>query len=419
MSLAPSRGVRLEVVAPLLACGLVFAVATWAAEPYPVGIFHDDGVYATLAKALATGEGFRYLNLPGAPVATHYPPVYPLLLALQWKLAPDFPANIPVLQVLNAFALALTAWGVMSFGRKILEWPVSATAAAALVGTLSYPLLGLSGHLLSETLFAAALFPALIVGERSMHSSRADDAWIAGAVAGVLTLVRTHGVALAAALVLVLLLHRQWRRAAFVAGGVVLVLVPWQLFLMAHDDQVTGVLRGKYAGYLPWLLEGLRGGAGFVIATMIANVREVQALLADRFSLSDHMAPRFVTGIAATVVAAGGAVRLWRRAPVTVAFAAFYLVILLLWPYTPWRFLYAVWPVVILCMAAMVQWLLELRPRDAVAAGAGLAVIAALALGVLREEYRAYRDRAWYQPAKRATEAVAPVIRWVGEHTAP
>ncbi|MGH7678460.1 MAG: hypothetical protein ACRENU_08350, partial [Gemmatimonadaceae bacterium] len=34
-------------------------------------------------------------------------------------------------------------------------------------------------------------------------------------------------------------------------------------------------------------------------------------------------------------------------------------------------------------------------------------------------EHRAYRDRAWYQPAKRATEAVSPVIRWVGEHTAP
>ncbi|MBC7671395.1 MAG: hypothetical protein H7247_03150, partial [Polaromonas sp.] len=41
--------------------------AGWAASTYLVGVFHDDGVYALLARAIASGDGFHYTQLPGAP----------------------------------------------------------------------------------------------------------------------------------------------------------------------------------------------------------------------------------------------------------------------------------------------------------------------------------------------------------------
>jgi len=68
--------------APVLLAVFVFGVANLISAPYPVGIFHDDGVYLILAKALASGDGYRYLHLPGAPLATHYP----------WQLRTGMPA---------------------------------------------------------------------------------------------------------------------------------------------------------------------------------------------------------------------------------------------------------------------------------------------------------------------------------------
>src|SRR3954462_9702336 len=111
---------RASRLIPLVVAAIVFGVAMWASHPYLVGVFHDDGVYAILAKSLATGQGYRYLHLPGAPVATHYPPGYPLLLSLLWRLSPAFPENVGVLSLANAVFLAVTAWGTWWFARRVL-----------------------------------------------------------------------------------------------------------------------------------------------------------------------------------------------------------------------------------------------------------------------------------------------------------
>src|SRR3954467_3495538 len=93
---------RASRLAPFVVAAIVFGVAMWASHPYAVGVFHDDGVYAILARSLATGRGYRYLHLPGAPAATHYPPGYPFFLSLLWRIAPDFPGNVGLLLLANA-----------------------------------------------------------------------------------------------------------------------------------------------------------------------------------------------------------------------------------------------------------------------------------------------------------------------------
>ena len=59
-----------------------------------VGLFHDDGIYAVLAKALSKGMGYRLISLPSAPFQIKYPVIYPYLLSWAWWLNPSFPANI-------------------------------------------------------------------------------------------------------------------------------------------------------------------------------------------------------------------------------------------------------------------------------------------------------------------------------------
>ena len=85
---------RREWMIPLLLAVLSTLAVVVSIEPFPVGVFQDDGIYTVLGKSLATGQGYRYLNMPGAPDATHFPPLYPLVLAALWKVYPVFPANI-------------------------------------------------------------------------------------------------------------------------------------------------------------------------------------------------------------------------------------------------------------------------------------------------------------------------------------
>src|SRR5215207_8115057 len=269
--------VRLDRLLPIFVAALAAAVALWAAQPYAVGVFHDDGVYVILGKSIATGQGYRFLHLPGAPPATHYPPAYPLLLSLLWKVAPSFPENVTTFLFANALLLGVTAIGAQAFARVILGWSSAASAIAAIVATLSTPLLMLSSLVLSEPLFAALLLPTLIAAERLVRRPDDTRATIGVSIAlGLLALVRTHAFALAIAVLVVLAFRRRWRTALVCAAITAATLAPWHLWLMLHSGTIDGTLRGSYGTYSAWLVTGAQtGGLTFVIQTMIVNVREV------------------------------------------------------------------------------------------------------------------------------------------------
>jgi hypothetical protein len=192
-------------LAPLGVGAVVLAVAVATMSPWPVGVYYDDGVYLILGKALATGEGYRYLNLPGHPAATHYPPGYPALLALLWMVAPSFPENVAVFKLANAILLSLAAAGLFTFARRELDLGTSAAAGAILLGFLTVPVLAVTGVLFSEPLFLAVLAVALPACERALREERRRTVVVAALLAGATTLVRSIGLPLVGALVLVLL----------------------------------------------------------------------------------------------------------------------------------------------------------------------------------------------------------------------
>ena len=86
--------------------GLALAVGLAIVDALPAGVVADDAFYVILARALAAGEGYRYLNVPGHPPATHFPPGYPALLALVSFMTPAFPASVVAFKALNATFLA-------------------------------------------------------------------------------------------------------------------------------------------------------------------------------------------------------------------------------------------------------------------------------------------------------------------------
>jgi hypothetical protein len=105
--------------------------------------------------------------------------------------------------------------------------------------------------------------------------------------------------------------------------------------------------------------------------------------------------------------------------PVTLAFLAGYLVIVLVWPFPTARFVWAVWPLLLA--------LVVLGARSASRRGEWTTPVrAALALafvwvtvGYAAYEVRGVRGAWWSSIARASTERMAPTVRWVASHTAP
>ena len=237
--------VRLERLAPVALVAVVMLVALLTVTPWPVGAFQDDAIYTVLAKALATGDGYRMINLPGSPHATHYPPAYPFFLSLLWRISPSFPDNIVLFKFANAVWLSLAALGAWTFARRRLAWASLPSALAAAGGTLAIIVLLVTGVVLSEPMFMALLFPALLLSERAAEDGSIKVAIAAGLICGLLALVRTLGAVVIPAAMLVMLLRRHVVAAVALGAAAAVLLVPWQLWLNAWQHETPPCPHGQ------------------------------------------------------------------------------------------------------------------------------------------------------------------------------
>ncbi|MFA6166137.1 MAG: PT domain-containing protein [Gemmatimonadaceae bacterium] len=406
----------------LATAAIAVLLGFFAMNDVPIGIFQDDGHYVILARAIANGDGYRYTNLPGAPAATHFPPGYPLLLAAFWRLAPQFPANVAFLKLINVALLPLAALAVRELARRVGGLSVTVSSMVAVVSVATVPVLFLNGLLFSETTFIIALCGVLIMADRfvvisAVPTDALTDAptasptaaptpaltpaptWRAAALLGLaigaLTLLRTVGVTLLPAAMAILVWRRRWRDAAIVLAGALVFLLPWQLWTSAHARDVPAAVVGAYGAYGPWIADAWRaGGLDFALAVAAENLRGMRLLLM-LFGL--YEAPVVVQGaafVALTVLAGAGAVRCWRRAGVSVLVFVPYGLLLLLWPYPPDRFLWPLWPSVLVLLVVGVTHLGAPAARPA--ARLAVRVVAVLlAAGFSTWHVRNWRDRSW------------------------
>lgn len=355
-------------LAPWLVALAAFGAAVAAIGPWPAGVFQDDGIYVVLAKSLATGEGYRYLNVPGAPSATHYPPLYPALLALLWKLFPSFPQNVTLFKFANAAMLGGAAVLFHRFARERLRLGAWGAVLSVVAFTACAPVLLLTVMVLSEPMFLCGLAATLLVCERAASSGRGRDAAIAGAACAALALVRTLGILVVPATGLVLLWRREWRAAAVLAGVAVALSIPWQLWVGAHAAEVPPIYLGKYGSYLGWLMDAVRqDGIVFLRDVAWANLKHLVAQgWASTATDTLNVYVRNTTSIALSFFFGMGLGALLKRAPVAALFLAGYLTIVVVWPFAPARFTWGVWPLVgmVYALAAAAVWEWGAPPTD-------------------------------------------------------
>lgn len=135
----------------LLLLGAGAALLTVATR-WGVALSPDSAAYVGAARQWRAGLGLTLPATPGAPPLTHYPPLYPLLLA---SGPPLLMARVSAILLLLASALLVAA-----MGRRAGGGAGTVLAAAALM-LFSPDLLWAHAHLWSEPLFIALTLAAL------------------------------------------------------------------------------------------------------------------------------------------------------------------------------------------------------------------------------------------------------------------
>jgi len=410
-------GSRAAWLTAAVASLVVLACALASVSPHPVGVFWDDGVYLLSAQALAAGDGYRYMYLPGTPPAIHYPPVFPLLLAALLKVTPAFPANVAILKMLNPLCLAVGVFGAARLAHRHLDVPAVPAALAVAVCALAAPVLVLTNVLLSESFFFAVLIGTLWLVERVVRGGGARGAAWAGVAIAVLTLVRTVGGVLLPAAIAVLWWRHRRREAAVLAACAVIALMPWQVWVWQAARGFPDELRGSYGPYLEWVLGGYRREPALMWEVFARNVSDLWRAFGLIFA---PRIPRVLQWGAAAVVVATlglGLASLLRRASALAAFLVVYGGVVLLWPYSPERFVWAVWPlagVVLLAGARSAgDWGVRRWPHAPRAAAAAVTLLLA--------GHAAYAARGlaggWAESPQRAmTERLWPLVEWTVTH---
>jgi hypothetical protein len=357
----PVAFTRQDRFAAMGLAAVVVLAGSWRMAPGVCGKLHDDAIYVSTAKALATGQGYRQIHLPEAPLQTKYPILYPALLAGVWNLWPTFPGNLVAMQALGlACAAAAVALGYLYLVRfGYAERRVA--AACALVSGVTPLVLYFAVHTMSEMPFALLLVLALWGVETTVAYSamswRRQFFW--GAVLALPFLCRTIGAAFIVSGLFVL--WRHGRPLRWYASGAFLASLPWVLWsLQGHGMWQQSPIDGYYTDYVgSWTSAGtpLVWQVASANAWMIAYGTGLVSLegLAGPLQLGLGAAGGFMALLLAGFIPWAAMLPDLGRGRALPWMLVSYLMVMLVWPWPPLRFLVPIglFLVVYMCLGCM------------------------------------------------------------------
>lgn len=425
---APDTTLRSLVSAAALAAIVPFVVMR-ATSDYgiPIGVFYDDATYVDLANSLAAGRGYRHGTLPGTPSAIHFPPLYPLWLALWSSLGALGGVRDPGvwLKLGNTLLIALASGLWMLWGTLRLRLSPWYAAIIASTSVLALPVRPYTSVLLSEPLAWVTLALVFLAARDQRlwspipKASEANPHLLSGVIAGrwlgspsltsmalggLLPLVRTALIPYAFVLALAMALNRDATRGRRVAG-VVLALAPsilWMLWVAVHANEIPAAWNGNYGSYLTlWL-------SGWTSVEQLAILLAMQTILLMRVAASywGFAAP---FGLVCLLI---GLVRLARSQGWAAVGTAGYVAIVMLWPLRPDRLIIGILPLLGLTAAAGG---LRLASRSVPYSRLRWLLIAALTLPPVvcaRGALAGYQSRDWQVVQRHVVALYAPLVAW-------
>jgi len=209
-----------------------------------VGLMIDDAWYVLLAKALATGHGYTVVNSPSAGMLPLYPPAFPALLSLAYRIAPNFPQNIYLLKSVSIAAMFGVGAIAYVYFKRERAIPKHIALGMALAAAISPPLVMLAtSTVMSECVFALSFLAAVLVIERSArHENRAIRLMyaVAGAALASFTfLTRSMAIGLLVAGAVYFIKKRLLRTAWIYSAAAAAFSAPWMIYSRLHAPTVA------------------------------------------------------------------------------------------------------------------------------------------------------------------------------------
>lgn len=345
------------VWAALAAILVVYVFSALRMRPVSTfGTYEDDTFYFSSAKALAAGQAYILPSLPVYLKGTKYPILYPLLLSVVWKIDPHFPGNLDLAIGLTLLFGCAALWIIFSMTRQWSGLGDGAALAIVVLCGFNWYFLHLSASVMSDIPFIAMTLGAVWAAERGMRSVRGSAALAAaGVLAGLAVGLRSLGVAAVAGIGVALLERRQFRRLwAFAAAALpVGLLFLWQELSSLVHARTTPTSVPLQSGwsqticyYTSYACNWHLGvaGRGSLAAVVAFNMKQIVLLpgiyLLDPLGVSWGLFSVVIV-LLLCAVAYSGMVRARHEVSMQIAFPFLlsYLAIVVIWPYTPQRFL--------------------------------------------------------------------------------
>jgi hypothetical protein len=226
---------------------LLGAAAIWGANKQSLGLFHDDGIYVVVAKAISQDDGYRIISLPTSPPQTKYPFLYSYLLSWLWSLNPVFPGNILLLKSFNVAVLVAIFLVAGGFYRRVFP--------AAGVGALVFAVLictnpivfTYTDYVLSDLLFVLLVLAALFVTRGSADSS--TTVLGLAVIAGLACLARLAAAPVVLGGAAVSFVRRGAQGLVCFICAIVVLIAPWIYWVWTQHPASTYSLLGYYSAY--------------------------------------------------------------------------------------------------------------------------------------------------------------------------
>jgi hypothetical protein len=311
-----------------VSAAMVSGNADWSAPPR-----YDGAGYAVLAQAWQTGQGYRAIDHPDRPRHAHFPPGYPLVLALAWRILGKSATTAHVISTVFTLAACLAAW---SWFRRLVASPTALVLGLALAVNWLWARTG--SAILSEPLYMLlsqlTILAFLEAGRRK--TTGAGTIIVLSAVLAACLLTRHAAIGLVLAVLLDLTLRRRWLEAMAIATLSALLVSPWlgwmAMLVSSGGTQASLLVQGdstlaqrvahQFVFYVQRIPDQLTGpfvevGTLYQRFAIIASIANVWAVLA-------------------TAVIVGGWARTLRqpRRRLIGLVPLCTLVILVVWPYT-------------------------------------------------------------------------------------
>lgn len=251
-------------------CALTSAAFVLLTSTWGVGTTPDSVQYILAARGLVQGESMALL-----PV--HWPPLYPLLIALPSLIGVD---PLDALRWVNALIAAACAIAFGSLVRPAATEPSIAPVLAMLLFTLHPGLYSVFFMAWSEPLFILLLLAHFLFLRAFLFHGSQSTLLAAASCVGLAMVTRYAGAAFAAAGVIFLVTQRdiglpsRLRQTALYAVVASLPLLAWLGFRMMVGEPVAP----RQLAFHPVDLERLASGIGVLGGWFLPQAREVGAL---------------------------------------------------------------------------------------------------------------------------------------------